>query len=63
MDCELGSIVAHDRDNLKKRSTPRGAQIQAGVVVLILDRHGVLYSVVDIRLGNTVLDRRRMDLH
>jgi hypothetical protein len=37
--------------------------VSAGVVVLVLDRHGVLYSVLDIRLGNTVLEGRRMDLH
>ncbi|HEV7944106.1 MAG TPA: hypothetical protein VGP17_15055 [Solirubrobacteraceae bacterium] len=63
MNRNLGPIGTHDRHDLKQRSAPRWAQIQASVFVLILDRHGVFYSVFDVCIGDAVLARRGMDLH
>ena len=39
------------------------AEIEAGVVVLVVDRHRVFHCVVDVLVGNTVLARRWMNLH
>src|ERR1700760_3384447 len=50
---------------LRPQGAPRCApsQIEAGVVVLIVDRHRVLNSMLDVLLSHAMLERRRVDLH
>jgi hypothetical protein len=63
VDRDLGPVVSHDRHDLEQRSASRWTQIQASVFVLVLNRHGMFYSVFDVVIGNAVLARRRVDLH
>jgi hypothetical protein len=37
MDHQLGAIVAHDRDDLEQVGTPGRAEVETGVVVLVVD--------------------------
>ena len=63
MDRQLRTVATYDRDDLKQRRVASGSKIELGVVVLILDRHGMCCGVLDVRIGDPMLTRRRMDIH
>jgi hypothetical protein len=49
-----GASAAHNRDHLEEIPTPGGPEVEPGVVVLIVDRNGVL----DVLVGDAVFARR-----
>jgi hypothetical protein len=63
VDHELGAVVAQDRHDLEQIGATGRPEIEAGVVVLVVDSERVSHRVFDVLVGDSVLARRRMDLH
>jgi len=54
VDRHLGAVVAHDRDDLEQLGVAGGADVEAGVVVLIVDRERMRRRVFDVLIGDRV---------
>jgi hypothetical protein len=55
--------TASEGDDLEEIGVARRTQVQAQLVVEVVDRHGVSCRLFDVRVGDAVLARRRVNLH
>jgi hypothetical protein len=55
---KLRGVVTNDRDDLEQLGVPRPSDVEASVVVLVVDRHRILGRMLDVLVGDSVLARR-----
>ena len=63
MDRALGALNNGNSEHLEQGGVAGWADVEATVVVGVVDGHRVVHGVLDVLVGDAVLARRRMDLH
>lgn len=63
MDRKLAAVITNKRENLEQLCAAGRPEVKAGVFVLVVNRHRMFRRVLDVLVGDSVLSRRRMDIH